>query len=117
MRKVSMHGSMAGREGGSAFFEPWQELGVAIVQRAADDYINVIRKLWKPGQTVEKKRALLKEKVGLEGFFYSEWYAFLCDVPPEKILRGCQMKARRLEEEVIARKNTHEVRKRMKKAV
>lgn len=111
-----MHGSMAWREGGPAFFEPWQDLGIAIVQRAAEDYINVIRKLWKPGQTVEKRRTLLKEKVELEDFFYSAWYAFLCDVPPDKILRGCQMKAKGLEEEAIARKNTKEVRKRMNKA-
>ena len=74
----------------------------------------MIRKMWKPGQTMETKRRLLKEKVKLESFFYSEWYEFLCDIPTEKILHGCQMKARALEEEAIKRRNSQEVKKRMK---
>lgn len=116
MKRKLMHGSMAGCEGGSAFSEPWQELCAAVVQRAADDYIEVLRKLWKSGQPMEKKRLLLKEKVELESFFHSEWYDFLCSIPSEKLIRGCVDKAKRLEQEAIARRNSQEIKKQMKAA-
>ena len=117
MKRKIMHGHMAGQEKCSAIYEPWQELCIAIVQRAADDYIAVMRKLWKPGLQVEKKRIFLKQKVDLEGFFHSEWYEFLCDIPPERLIRGCQNRARELEKEAIAQKNSKEVRKLQKEAV
>lgn len=84
-----MHGHMAGRENSPAFSEPWQELCIAIVHKAADDYIDVLRKLWKSGVSVQAKRKLLKDKIELESFFHSEWYEFLCDIPPERLMRGC----------------------------
>ena len=94
-----MHGHMAGREKSPAFSEPWQELCIAIVRKAADDYIDVLRKLWKSGVSVQAKRKLLKDKIELESFFHSEWYEFLCDIPPEKLMRGCISKAKELEKE------------------
>ena len=112
-----MHGYMAGREKSPAFSEPWQELCFAIVRKAADDYIDVLRKLWKSGVSVQAKRKLLKDKIELESFFHSEWYEFLCDIPPEKLMRGCIGKAKELEKEAIERKNKQEVRKLLKDAV
>ena len=72
-----MHGHMAGREKSPAFSEPWQELCIAIVRKAADDYIDVLRKLWKLGVSIQAKRKLLKDKIELESFFQkSNWRAF-----------------------------------------
>ncbi len=112
-----MHGRMAGRENSPAFSEPWQELRAAIVRKAADDYIDVMRKLWKLGLTLEEKRLLLKEKIELERFFHSQWYDFLCDVPPEKLIRCCITRAKELEKEDIERKNKKAIKGLLKDAV
>lgn len=117
MQRKIIHGHMAGREKSSAFSEPWQELCIAIVRKAADDYIDVLRKLWKSGVSVQAKRKLLKDKIELESFFHSEWYEFLCDIPPERLMRGCISKAKELEKEAIERRNKQEVRKLLKDAV
>ena len=117
MRGTTIHGRVAGLDGSSAFFQPWQELPAAIVRRAADDYIEVTRKLWKSGQSLEDKRLLLKDRIELEQFFYSEWYEFLCDVPAKRLLHSCISRAKELEKESIERKNKQEVKRLLKGAV
>ncbi len=114
---TTIHGRMAGQGKSSAFSEPWQELCAEIVHKAADDYMDIFRKLWKSGVSVQDKRLLMKEKIDLESFFHSEWYEFLCDIPPERMIRGCIAKAKELEKETIERKNKQEARKLLKKAV
>ena len=117
MRGTTIHGKVAGQERSSAFFQPWQELTAAIVRKAADDYIDAIRKPWKSGLPVEEKRLLLKEKIKLEQFFYSDWYEFLCDVPADQLIRGCIIRAKEMEKEAIERKNKQEIKKLLKDAV
>ena len=117
MRGTTIHGSVAGRENSSVFFQPWQELPAAIVRRAADDYIDVTRKLWKSGKSQEDKRLLLKDRIELERFFYSEWYECLCDVPARRLLCSCITRAKEMEREAIERKNKQEVKKLLKDAV
>ena len=117
MRRTTMHGRLAGRDRSPAFSGPWYELRAMIVRKAADDYIDTMRGLWKSGLVIEDKRLRLKEKLELERFFYSKWYDCLCDVPPDKLICSCIIKAKELEREAIERKNKQEVRKLLKKAV
>lgn len=117
MKKQTVRGTMAGRRECPAFFEPWMEFRAAIVRKAADDYIDVMRKMWQPGISVEKKRVLLKEKMELERFFYSRWYDCLCDFPAKKLIQGCIARAEEMEKEAIERKNKQEVKKLLKAAV
>ena len=74
MRRTTMHGRVAGRDRSPAFSGPWYELRAMIVRKAADEYIDTIRGLWKSGLVIEDKRLRLKEKLELERFFYSKWY-------------------------------------------
>ena len=117
MRRTTMHGTMAGQEKGSAFFDPWLELRAAIVRKAVDDYIEILRKMWKPGVSVKDKRSLLKERLELERFFHSRWYDCLCDIPSDNLIRNCVTRAKEIEKEAIERKNKQEVKKLLKDAV
>ena len=117
MRRKTMHGRMAGCDGAPAFSEPWEELRAALVRKAADDYIDVMRKLWKSGLSVQDKRLLLKAKLELERFFYSGWYDCFCDVSPKKMMNACVVRAKELEKEAIERKNKQEIKKLLKDAV
>lgn len=105
MKRKTVEGHIPGRKRCPLHIEPWMELRAAIVRKAADDYIDIIRKMWKPGLSIEKKRLLLKEKLELERFFYSRWYDCLCDTSPERLIAACVSRAEEMEREIIERKN------------
>ncbi len=90
---------------------PWLELAAAIVKSAADDYVTVLRKLWRKGIDIQEKRKLLLEKVELEKFFHSEWYETLTDIDPDKMICQCRVLAKEIEKADIARKNKKKVKK------
>ncbi len=117
MRRATMHGTVAGQDKGSAFFDPWLELRAAIVRKAVDDYMDILRKMWKPGVSIQDKRLLLKEKLKLERFFHSRWYDCLCDVPADNLIHNCMIRAKEMEKEAIERKNKQEIKKLLKDAV
>ncbi len=117
MSRNVIRGRKAWQEESPAFFEPWEELAAAIVRRAAEDYIEVTRMMWKPGLSAENKKKLLKQKAELEAFFCSDWYAFLCDIPAERLMQRCVMQAKETEKEAIEEKNRMEIEKMLKEAV
>ena len=105
MKRKTVEGHIPGRKSYPLYIEPWLELRAAIVRKAVDDYIDIIRKMWKPGLSIEKKRLLLKEKLELERFFHSRWYDCLCDTTPERLVKACIRRAEEMEKEAIERKN------------
>ncbi len=117
MRGKGLHGTMAGRDRGPAFSDPWLELRAAIVRQAAEDYIEILRRMWKRGGSIQDRRMLMKEKLELERFFYSRWYDCLCDVPPEKMISACINRAKELEKEAIERKNNQKIKEQMMDAI
>lgn len=90
---------------------PYHELAVAIVKQAVEDYVKVVRKLWNRKLTVLSKRNLLLEKTELEGFFYSNWYATLTDIDPDKLMARCKVIAVEKEKERIERSNKAKIKK------
>lgn len=114
-----IHGTMWGREndGPSKEFSPWQELAAAIVKKAADDYIKVLRRMWRKSSKpsdVKKKRDLIVEKIELEEFFHSGWFEALSDINPDMLIYQCRVKARELEKTAIECANRKRIRQMMK---
>ena len=105
MKRKTVEGHIPGRKRCPLHIEPWMELRAEIVRKAADDYIDIMQKMWKPGLSIEKKRLLMKEKLELERFFYSRWYDCLCDTSPERLIAACVSRAEEMEREIIERKN------------
>lgn len=97
-------------------YSQWLELAAAIVKSAADDYVTVLRKLWRKGIDIQKKRKLILKKVELEEFFHSEWYEALTDIDPDKMIYQCRVLAKEKEKAEIARKNKKKVKALMKEA-
>lgn len=93
---------------------PFDVLAIAIVEQAAKDYVKVIRKLWDKKLTVIQKRKLMLEKADLEGFFYSEWYGWLTDINPDRLISQCRVVAREKEKQAIERRNRAEIKKLLK---
>ena len=93
---------------------PYDDLAAAIVKQAANDYVRVIRKLWRKNLKIIQKRNLLLEKVELEEFFYSSWYSQLTDIDPEKIIARCVVNAREKEKQAIRSRNKAKIRKMLK---
>ena len=105
MKRQTVEGHIPGRKRCPIDMDPWMELCAAIVRKAADEYIDIMRNRWKQGLSVDKKHLLLKEKLELERFFYSRWFDCLCDISPEWLIRACISRAEEMEKEVIERKN------------
>ena len=92
-------------------YSPWFELAAAIVKSAVDDYIKVLRKLWRKTTDIKKKRKLIIEKAELEEFFHSEWYGMLTDIDPDRLIFECRLRAKEKEEASIARANGKKIKK------
>ena len=73
-----IHGTMAGHDGSShgaySAYSPWLDLAAAIVKAAADDYIKVLRRLWRGNASIPVKRKLIAEKAEIRKslLFYTE---------------------------------------------
>ena len=71
-------------------YEPYKELGAAIILQAVKDYRTATRK-YRKGKDTEKHQATMNE---IESFIRSEWFGVLSDIEPEMLLN-------RLREEII----------------
>ena len=87
------------------------ELAIAIVEQAVKDYVKVIRKLWDKKLTVIQKRNLMIEKAELEGFFHSDWYEFLTDIDPHRLIAQCKVVAKEKEKQAIEKQNKAKIKK------
>ena len=87
------------REYGESADTGYPALIVAIVKLAVDDYIEAQRKLDNPpafarkGDEVGYKMKWRDEQRKIVSFFKSQWYATLCDIDPDLILRKLGVKA------------------------
>ena len=114
-----IHGMMAGHEPSAGVYSPWLDLAAAIVKTAADDYVKVLRKLWRKSarpEDIRKKRYLIAEKAELEDFFHSAWYETLTDIDPDKLIYQCRLTARAKEQAAIEHANRKKIRKLLKEA-
>ena len=57
-------------------YDPYDELAVAIIEQAIDDYRRLSRNLSAESSTLEKKR-IEDELKAIAGFFLSDWYRIL----------------------------------------
>ena len=94
----------------------YSELAASIVLQAVKDYIKAIRQMWNPKVSKAKKREAMLEKVELEEFFHSEWYVFLCDIDPEKLIYNCHLRAEEQEQQRIRKQNKKRLENLMKDA-
>lgn len=117
MENTMISGSLPWSDGsGLSYNDQYAELASAIVFQAVKDYIKVLRALWKKGQTQEKKRKLIDEKTEIEEFFHSEWYGFLTDMDPSRLLSQCRWKAMEQEKEAIRKQNKRKIKQLLKGA-
>ncbi len=112
-----VHGTLPWNDGSSDFcLSPNDDLAVAIVLLAVKDYIKAIRRMWNPKVSKAKKRETVLEKMELEDFFHSEWYDFLCDIDPDKVIHNCYLRAEEQEKEAIKKQNKRKMKQLLKKA-
>jgi hypothetical protein len=112
-----IHGTMAGHDGsGYSTYSPWLDLAAAIVKGAADDYIKVLRKLWRGNASITVKRRLIAEKAELEEFFHSGWYGMLTDIDPDKLIYQCRIRAKEKEMAAIERANKKKIKELLSEA-
>ena len=100
---------------GSSFEDQYSELASAIVMQAVKDYMKLFQRLWKKDASLKIKRKLIIEKAEIEDFFYSDWYEFLTDLDPDRLLSGCRQRVVEKEKEKIHRQNMKRV-KQLRKA-
>ncbi len=117
MMEQMIHGIVPGRDSsGDNDYSQWLEFAAFIVKDAADIYVLILRKLWRKGIDIQKKRKLIQEKIELEEFFHSEWYEMLTDIDPDRLIYQCRILAKEKEKADITRKNRRKVKKLMKEA-
>ncbi len=87
---------------------------MAIVLQAVKDYIKAIRRMWNPKLSRAKKREAILAKLELEEFFHSEWYDFLCDIDPDKVIYNCYLRAEEQEKETIRNQNKRKMKQLLK---
>ena len=91
--------------GGSAKDDPYTRLAVAVVMKAVEDYIEILKMFLKGNLTDTEIHEGKLEKRRLEQFFHSKYYdlytAFLTtEIDPEILIQQCGIRAKeRLEEE------------------
>ena len=100
---------------GSDYEDAYTNLAAAIVLQAVKDYMKLLQTLWKKEIPLRKKRELIVEKNELEEFFYSDWYEFLTDLDPDRLISGCRMRAMEKEKERIHKQNIRK-KKQLQKA-
>ncbi len=110
MSNIVVSASLPWSDGsGPDYKGPYTELAASIVLQAVKDYMAVLHRSLRKGQTLNKKRQLLLERADFEEFFHSGWYEMLSDIDPDRLIRACRDKAVALEKEKIRKQN----RKRM----
>ncbi|MFR7820230.1 hypothetical protein [Candidatus Pseudoruminococcus sp.] len=92
--------------GSSAREDPYTELAITVVMTAVDDYIEMLKALFKGSLTDKEIHECKLEKRSLEKFFRSKDYEFYTafmstEIDPEAIIKLCPIRAKeRLEEEI-----------------
>ena len=66
----------------------WEDLANAIIVQAAEDYRSALKHLNHPNP--EKRQRAEKQKLELERFFHSRWYARLTTLDPDYLLSRLQ---------------------------
>lgn len=100
-------------DGGNSYgeYDAYYDLAAAIVHQAVKDYTRLIRKQWNPKLSVLQKRNLVLEKIKLEDFFHSDWYEFLTDIDPDRLMAQCRILAKDQEKKAIESKNKRMIKK------
>ena len=112
-----IHATIPGSDGSHyKEYSPWYDLAAAIVKMAADDYVKVLRKLWRKGADIKSKRRLIVEKTELEGFFHSGWYEMLTDIDPDRLMYQCRITAKEKEKAAIERANRKKIKELLREA-
>ena len=99
---------------GSEMYDPWMILAAAIVKQAVEDYIDVLRALWKNSGNVKDKNVLLFQKIQLESFFYGTLCGYLTDDDPKALMSQCRARAKEQEMAAIALENRRKIQKALK---
>ena len=106
--------------GGSAKDDPYTRLAVAVVMKAVEDYIEILKMFLKGNLTDTEIHDYKVEKRRLEQFFHSKYYALYTaflntEIDPEILIQQCNIRAKeRLEEE--RKKEEDEAKKTAEKA-
>ena len=85
-----IHGVQPGDR--SNHINPFCALAAAIVKSAMADYESTMAQLLLEKDT-KKLKALYKERVEIESFFKSDWFAELSDLPPEWVIATIRVQA------------------------
>lgn len=105
----SLHATKPGSGGGYTAYSEWRKLASAIVKQAVEDYVSVLRKLWKNTSDSSTRCDYYLEKKEIEVFFYSEWYEMLTDIDPDSLMSQCRVIAEKQEKDAIMRENKKKV--------
>ena len=73
--------------------KPWpqhEELAAAIIERAVRDYKSILQKGQQHQLDQSTKKSLILEKNSIEAFFYSDWFATLTDLEPDRLIGACK---------------------------
>lgn len=73
-------------------------LAGAVIQLAAEDYSDVIRKMLHANSRTAREH-LTQEKEILEDFFHSEWFELLTDIVPDSLIKAVTENTIRIEKE------------------
>jgi hypothetical protein len=68
--------------------DPFENLANAIVEQAAKDYVDALRRIKKN----PRNKAAMGEAMELENFFHSGWYGLLTKVDPDYLIRRLREK-------------------------
>ena len=90
----------------------YEVLAQAIVITAADEYLDCIKKLLAKDRKNAKSLYIRKREI--EGFFCSEWYAMLTDIPGYIMMARCRKEAIEAVKKEIIRRIDDDFKKRLK---
>lgn len=83
--------------------EPYLNLGKAIIRQANKDYLHVYGKMLRT-RADDELRKLQTSKDELEDFYYSDWFATLTDIDPNRMVSFLRDRAIRNEKARLAKK-------------
>ena len=99
---------------GPDYSSPYRDLATAIVQLAVTDYKKTLRAIWRNPKSEAERRKLIKEKIELEVFFYSDDYRMYCNIDPDKLIKNCYLTAIEDEKKAISRRNKRKIKNQLK---
>lgn len=94
----------SGQQRTSGIGGEYEELMAAIIRQAVKDYERVLLRLF-TCPAGKKKMELEMEKIELEVFFHSDWYAALTDIDGDRLVEATRRHAVEKAKESIKRKH------------